>query len=157
MNKELYLTSMFIKPEQAVELYKLNIDQTKSMFYWGTVSANGRSGWALFLIQDPDGQPLCLYEDDTVKDLRTEGIDIESHIGQLYAALELSQLNQILQNEIMNMNLTSEDKLNLSFCPRDYDYHELAEGCAQYLIELIHHEQFDDNLCNGALEIYNNQ
>ena len=74
----------------------------------------------------------------------------------MYAAFELSQLMQILQNEIMNMNLTDDDTVNMSFCPRDYNYHELAEGCADFLIGLLREGQFNDDQCNGALEISDN-
>ena len=88
--------------------------------------------------------------------LHNSGVDVEQLVENMYAAFELSQLMQILQNEIMNMNLTDDDTVNMSFCPRDYNYHELAEGCADFLIGLLREGQFNDDQCNGALEISDN-
>ncbi len=149
-----YLTSMFITPEQAMELCQLNIDQSKSMFYWGRVQYRGNNGWALFLIKDQNEPSQYLCGDKLVETLYADGEDVGGLVDEYYAAFNLSQLMQILQNEIMNLNITREDKVNMSFCHRDYQYFELAEGCCEFLIGLIKDEQFNDDQCNGTLEIY---
>lgn len=154
MNKKNYLRSMFITPEQAVELCRMNIDQSKSMFYWGRIIYGDNESWGLFLISDENEPAQYLCGDDDADNLYGNGLDMEAYVNDYYAAFNLSQLMQILQNEVMNMSLTANDTVNLSFCPCNYQYHELAEGFAQYLIGLINDEQFNDDQCNGALEIY---
>jgi hypothetical protein len=155
MDNNFYLRSMFVTPEQAVELCKLNIDQSKSMFYWGRIAYQGKECWGLFLIKSDDATPEFLCGDNTAEELNTSIPDISDYVPDLYAAFNLSQLMQILQNEVLNMSLTKEDTVDLSHCPRKYEYYELAEGFAQFLIGLIKAEQFNDDQCNGTLEIYN--
>ncbi len=156
MDKEFYWRTKVITPQQAVTLYEMNIDQSKTLLFWGLVRQGDRQGWALFLTYDGRALPLYLCGDEVAEAIKREGTDLNSLVETFYAAFDLSQLMQILQNEIMNMSLTSDDKVNMSYCPRDYEYFELAEGCANFLIGLIRSEQYNDDLVNGALEIYAN-
>ena len=153
MNKNFLFHSMFVKPEQAVELFNLGLDQSKTVFFWCKVVFEENIAWMLVLQKEKDSA-VFLTGDERAMQLKVQGVNRCEHVQNVYAAFDMSQLVQILQNEIMAVEVNDNDCFELPLCRRDYPYEKLTEGYADYLIGMLHEHLCNDDQCNGALEIY---